>query len=355
MTRRSKTNYTARQQADIWLGHTLSFLGGLAAGAGFLGVVASTALDIAGTELTDKGKGVKMKSGEFWKIAAENAGMALGGAVLGLAGKGAKDFFSTKGVGGVAKKAEGGITKKAEVGIASKVAGKESESPLLEDHFHGAGRETTTSTSSVIAEPGIGEHSSLTKPSSKDSFVMAHYSRQQMIERAKTGINPDNLSAPVHNLYKYIYHPEVSGIHSKELVVASKQLVEKTGFTSSVVKGGKGSLLENDKKYMDLLDKCLRDGTIKDVDGKPLVNTDDFMDAVRRQRISKSNFESAMSKLGGVSRQVTSGGVGTQILRIQLAIQRGDLLPEDFKFLKQLAGNSITVLTNVPAPWLGLV
>jgi len=184
---------------------------------------------------------------------------------------------------------------------------------------------------------------------------MAHYSRQEMVERAKTGINPDKLSAPVHNLYRYIYHPEVSGIHSKELVVASKQLVEKAGITSSVVKGGKGSLLENDKKYTRLLDECLRDGTIKDVDGKSLVNTDDFMDAVRRQRISKSNFDTAMSKLGGVARQVTSGGVGTQIMHIQLAIERGDLLSEDVTFLKQLAGNSITVLTNVPATWLGLV
>jgi len=55
MTRRSKTNYTAKQEAEIWSGKALSFLGGLAAGAGILGVVASTALDIAGTELTDKG------------------------------------------------------------------------------------------------------------------------------------------------------------------------------------------------------------------------------------------------------------------------------------------------------------
>jgi len=100
-----------------------------------------------------------MKSGEFYKIAAENAGMALGGAVLGLAGKGAKDFFSTKGVGGVAKKAEAGITKKAEVGIASKVAddGERVETPHAREDHQGTEKETSTSSSQPfgVAQPGI--------------------------------------------------------------------------------------------------------------------------------------------------------------------------------------------------------
>jgi hypothetical protein len=157
---RVKNTYTGKQEAEIWTGKALSFLGGLAGGAGFLGVVASTALDAAGTELTDKGKGVKMTSGEFWKIAAENAGMALGGAVLGLAGKGAKDFFSTKGVGVAAKKAEAGIATKAEPGITSKLLddGERVETPHAQEVHQGTEKETTTSSSSQpfgVAQPGI--------------------------------------------------------------------------------------------------------------------------------------------------------------------------------------------------------
>ena len=162
---KSKNNYTAKQEAEIWGGRALSLLGGLAGGTGIAGVVVSTLLNFAGTELTDKGKGVNT-SGEFWKIAAENAGMALGGAVLGMAGKGAKDFFSTKGLGvaakvetGIARKVETGIARKAEPGIASKLLDDDErvETPHAREDHLGTEKETTTSSSKPfgVAQPGI--------------------------------------------------------------------------------------------------------------------------------------------------------------------------------------------------------
>jgi hypothetical protein len=76
-----------------------------------------------------------------------------------LAGKAAKDFFSTKGVGVAAKKAEGGIAKKAEVGVASKVAddGERVETPYAREDHQGTEKETNTSSSQPfgVAKPGI--------------------------------------------------------------------------------------------------------------------------------------------------------------------------------------------------------
>ena len=101
-----KTKYTTAQRAEIWGGRALSFLGGLAGGTGILGVLGATALDAAGTELTDKGKGVKMTSKAFWSIAAKNAGYALGGAALGVFGKYGSDFLKSRKLGVAARDSE---------------------------------------------------------------------------------------------------------------------------------------------------------------------------------------------------------------------------------------------------------
>jgi len=103
-----KTKYTATQDVEIWGGRTLSFLGGLVGGSGILGVAVSAELSAAGTFFTDKGHGINLTTKEFFKIAAENAGMALGGAVLGVVGKYASGFLKS-GVGVAARDSEKGI------------------------------------------------------------------------------------------------------------------------------------------------------------------------------------------------------------------------------------------------------
>jgi hypothetical protein len=188
----------------------------------------------------------------------------------------------------------------------------------------------------------------LTKHNGSQTYLESYERRQQMLQSARTGIHPDHLSAPVHDFYKFIYRDEVSGVESKELVVRSQQPVYSA-------KGGKGSLVNNDLSMEWIYNNYLKNGTVKNIHGQPLLSTENFMEAVRTQQISRAEFNAVNSAVYGETCQVTSGGVSFHTIQIYKAMQHGDLLPTDIQFLRQLAGHSMTVLELVPSEMLGLV
>ena len=213
------------------------------------------------------------------------------------------------------------------------------------------GKMNAGSTSSGSRTGGFFSSSSsstgLTKHKGSQTYLETYERRQQMLQSARTGIHPDHLSAPVHDFYKFIYRDEVSGVESKELVVRSQPVYS--------AKGGKGSLVNNDLSMEWIYNNHLKNGTVKNIHGQPLLSTEDFMEAVRRQQISRAEFNAVYSAVYGETCQVTSGGVSFHTIQIYRAMQRGDLLPTDIQFLQQLAGHSMTVLELVPADMLGLV
>lgn len=205
------------------------------------------------------------------------------------------------------------------------------------------------STSSGSRTGGFFSSSStgLTKHKGSQTYLETYERRQQMLQSARTGIHPDHLSAPVHDFYKFIYRDEVSGVESKELVVRSQPVYS--------AKGGKGSLVNNDLSMEWIYNNYLKNGTVKNIHGQPLLSTENFMEAVRTQQISRAEFNAVNSAVYGETCQVTSGGVSSHTIQIYKAMQHGDLLPTDIQFLRQLAGHSMTVLELVPSEMLGLV
>jgi hypothetical protein len=53
---KTQTHYTAKQQLEIWGGRAMNLVGGMLMGTG-IGTIIGTALSVAGTAVTDQGKG----------------------------------------------------------------------------------------------------------------------------------------------------------------------------------------------------------------------------------------------------------------------------------------------------------